>query len=65
MDQWIKRFREARPASGFEKVIIPGDPEREMENVRMINGIPLLGPVVDDLKYLAEKFGVEMVNVKS
>jgi LDH2 family malate/lactate/ureidoglycolate dehydrogenase len=65
MDQWIKRFREARPASGFEKVIIPGDPEREMENVRMINGIPLLGPVVDDLKYLAEKFGIEMVNVKS
>src|SRR6476659_11160573 len=65
MDQWIKRFREARPASGFEKVIIPGDPEREMENVRMINGIPLLGPVVDDLKYLTEKFGIEMVNVKS
>src|SRR6476620_4149810 len=65
MDQWIKRFREARPASGFEKVIIPGDPEREMENVRMINSIPVLGPVVDDLKYLTEKFGIEMVNVKS
>ncbi|HJW16826.1 MAG TPA: Ldh family oxidoreductase [Flavisolibacter sp.] len=65
MDQWIERFREARPASGFDKVIIPGDPEREMEQVRMNNGIPLLGPVVDDLKYLAEKFGLEMVNVKS
>jgi L-2-hydroxycarboxylate dehydrogenase (NAD+) len=65
MDQWIERFREARTASGFDKVIIPGDPEREMEQVRMDDGIPLLGPVVDDLKYLAEKFGLEMVNVKS
>jgi L-2-hydroxycarboxylate dehydrogenase (NAD+) len=65
MDQWIQRFREAKPASGFDKVLIPGDPEREMEKVRMEQGIPLLGPVVDDLRYLAEKFGVEMANVRS
>src|SRR6476660_241824 len=36
MDQWINRFRSAKTADGFEKVLIPGDPEREMENVRMI-----------------------------
>jgi L-2-hydroxycarboxylate dehydrogenase (NAD+) len=65
MDQWIQRFREAKPASGFDKVLIPGDPEREMEKVRMEQGIPLLGPVVDDLRYLVEKFGVEMANVRS
>jgi LDH2 family malate/lactate/ureidoglycolate dehydrogenase len=65
MDKWILRFREAKPASGFDKVLIPGDPEREMEKIRMEKGIPLLGPVVDDLQYLAEKFGLEMVNVKS
>jgi LDH2 family malate/lactate/ureidoglycolate dehydrogenase len=56
MDQWIERFRAAKTAEGFEKVIIPGDPEREMEAVRRKEGIPVLGPVVDDLKYLAEKF---------
>ncbi len=60
MDQWIERFRSAKTAEGFEKVIIPGDPEREMETERRINGIPLLGPVVDDLQFLAEKFGVEL-----
>jgi L-2-hydroxycarboxylate dehydrogenase (NAD+) len=58
MDQWIERFRSAKTAEGFEKVIIPGDPEREMETERMQNGIPLLGPVVSDLKYLAEKFDI-------
>jgi LDH2 family malate/lactate/ureidoglycolate dehydrogenase len=58
MDQWINRFRSAKTAEGFEKVIIPGDPEREMETIRLQEGIPLLGPVVDDLNYLADKFGL-------
>lgn len=56
IDQWIERFRSAKTAQGFEKVIIPGDPEREMEEVRMKNGIPLLNSVVEDLNSLAEKF---------
>lgn len=58
MDQWIERFRSAKTAQGFKMVIIPGDPEREMEEERIKNGIPLLGPVVDDLNYLAEKFNL-------
>jgi L-2-hydroxycarboxylate dehydrogenase (NAD+) len=62
MDRWIQRFRSAKTAEGFEKVLIPGDPEREMEEERKTKGIPLLGPVVDDLRYLAEKFGLELGN---
>lgn len=58
MDKWIRRFRNARTAEGYEKVLIPGDPEKQMEEERMKNGIPLLGPVVDDLHYLADKFSV-------
>jgi LDH2 family malate/lactate/ureidoglycolate dehydrogenase len=60
MDQWIERFRSAKTAEGFEKIIIPGDPEREMEEERKVKGIPVLGPVVDDLKYLAEKFKLDL-----
>lgn len=60
MDQWIRRFRGAKTASGFEKVIIPGDPEREMHADRLHSGIPVLGPVVDDLSFLAEKFELNM-----
>src|SRR5258706_4631843 len=58
MDKWIKRFRSAKTIKGQEKVLIPGDPEREMEELRIKNGIPLLKPVVEDLKFLAEKFEV-------
>jgi L-2-hydroxycarboxylate dehydrogenase (NAD+) len=58
MDQWIQRFRSAKTVEGFEKVIIPGEPESEMERERKEKGIPLLGPVVDDLMFLAEKFNL-------
>ena len=59
MDQWIKRFRQAKTVEGQERVLIPGDPERAMEEERLQQGIPLLSPVVDDLKALAERFAVE------
>jgi L-2-hydroxycarboxylate dehydrogenase (NAD+) len=59
MDAWIRRFRSATPAPGHEKVLIPGDPEREMEAQRLAEGIPLLPPVVEDLQALAAKLGVE------
>lgn len=60
MDKWIRRFRTAKTAEGHDKVLIPGDPEREMEADRMKSGIPLLKPVVEDLKYLGEKLGVSL-----
>jgi L-2-hydroxycarboxylate dehydrogenase (NAD+) len=59
MDQWIHRFKTAQTVQGEEKVIIPGDPEREMEAERMKKGIELLQPVIDDLKQLAEKLGIQ------
>jgi L-2-hydroxycarboxylate dehydrogenase (NAD+) len=59
MDNWISTFRNSGTIQGEAKVLIPGDPEREMEIERMANGIPLLPPVVDDMKVLAEKFDLE------
>ena len=58
MDKWIRRFRSAKTVEGQPKVLIPGDPEREMEQERITNGIPLLTPVAEDLKFLGEKFDV-------
>src|ERR1700744_803606 len=58
MDNWIRRFRSAKPVPGAEKVLIPGDPEREMEKERREQGIPLLPAVVADLKTVAQKLGV-------
>ena len=58
MDNWIQRFRSAKTIEGEEKVIIPGDPEREMEVIRMKEGVPLVSAVVEDLRRLGEKFSL-------
>lgn len=58
MDRWIRRFRSAASIGRAEKVLIPGDPEREMESSRLRTGIPLLKAVEDDLRQLGEKLGI-------
>ena len=59
MDQWIRRFRSAKPVDGQSQVLIPGDPEREMEAERMVGGIPLLPAVWEDLRSTGEKFNIK------
>ncbi len=58
MDNWIERFRNAQPIEPGKKVLIPGDPEREMELVRRELGIPLLPTVVQDLQEVGNTVGV-------
>lgn len=60
MDTWIERFRASETVDGAERVIIPGDPERDMEQKRSMEGIPLLVSVVQDLKSMGKKFGVDL-----
>lgn len=60
MDQWIRRFREAKPAEGYERVLIPGDPEREYEAIRMKEGIPLLDSVAEDLQRTGQIFNLNL-----
>ncbi|GAB4236711.1 MAG: Ldh family oxidoreductase [Ekhidna sp.] len=62
MDNWIERFRQSETVDGEDKVLIPGDPEREMTEARLKNGIDLLDPVVEDLTALGKKLGVELVD---
>ena len=59
MDNWIHTFRNAEPISGQDRVLIPGDPERELTIERKKNGILLQEQVVKDLKDMAEKFGLD------
>ncbi len=58
MDKWIRRFRNADAVDG-KRVIIPGDPERELEVIRKREGMELLDPVVSDLKALASRFSIK------
>lgn len=59
MDNWISTFKNAKAIEG-KKVLIPGEPEREQEKIRMEKGIPLMQSVVDDLKQLGKKLHVEL-----
>jgi L-2-hydroxycarboxylate dehydrogenase (NAD+) len=59
MDNWIGRFRKATPVEGQKKVLIPGDPEREISESRLKEGIPLNPKVVEDLEALGNKLAVK------
>jgi LDH2 family malate/lactate/ureidoglycolate dehydrogenase len=58
MDNWIMRFRQAKTIDDQQSVIIPGDPERDMEKTRLKEGIPLNPKVVEDLTELSARFDV-------
>jgi L-2-hydroxycarboxylate dehydrogenase (NAD+) len=61
MDHWIRGFRNAKTIAGEEKVLVPGDPERDIQATREKDGIPLLPVVVNDLNELASKFGLPLL----
>jgi LDH2 family malate/lactate/ureidoglycolate dehydrogenase len=61
MDNWIQRFNNTEPINATQKVIVPGTPEREMEIERMLNGIPIIDAVVNDLKKLGGEFGTYFI----
>jgi len=58
MDRWIRTFRSAKPAEGQEKVLVPGDIEREAEARIRKDGIRLVPAVRDDLMAIAKELSV-------
>ncbi|MBU6263049.1 MAG: Ldh family oxidoreductase, partial [Bacteroidetes bacterium] len=60
MDNWIQRFRNATPINPAQRVLIPGDPEREAHTARMQTGIPIVEPVVLDLQEVGARFGIQL-----
>jgi len=63
MDKWIETFRNARPAKGCERVLIPGDIEREKEERIRREGISVLEPIQMEMKEIADFLGLDF-NVK-
>lgn len=58
MDTWIETFRAAKPAHGVDRVLIPGDPERENEERISKEGIDVLVPVQQEMKEIADDLGI-------
>jgi LDH2 family malate/lactate/ureidoglycolate dehydrogenase len=55
VDDYIRVFRATKPAPGTAGPLIPGDPEREAEQMRREKGIPLILPIVEDLREISRK----------
>jgi L-2-hydroxycarboxylate dehydrogenase (NAD+) len=58
VDDYVRVFRATKPAPGTNGPLIPGDPERESEQLRRKSGIPLILPVVGELLDISEKTGI-------
>ncbi len=59
MDLWIETFRNARPAKGRERVLIPGDLERETYERISKEGIHVIAPIQQEMKEIADQLGIE------
>ena len=59
MDEWMETFRSAKPAEGHERVLIPGDPEREAEERIMRDGIKLVPAIREDLVEIAGELNID------
>src|SRR5437588_6041415 len=58
VDEYVRVFRATKPAPGTNGPLIPGDPEREAEKVRRKNGVPLILPVIEELRDISQKTGI-------
>ncbi len=58
IDDLVRTFRSTKPAPNTSGPLIPGDPEREAEKIRRQEGVPLVLPVIEDLRDIARHTGV-------
>ncbi len=59
MDLWIETFKGAKPAKGHDRVLIPGEIERETRERILKEGITIIEPIQKEMKNIAEIFGIE------
>lgn len=58
MDLWLETFRKAKPIEGEERVLIPGDIEREMEEKINAEGITIIDSIKEDMDNIMKELGL-------
>ena len=58
MDDWIATFKNAKAAQNQKGVVIPGDPERESEAIKLKQGISIIPAILNDLNAIASELKV-------
>ena len=61
LDRELRAFKQSAPAPGESRVYVAGEIEHENEIASRRHGIPLIGPVIDDLDKLAADLGIAPV----
>ncbi len=56
MDEFLQSLKETPPAPGHKRVLVPGQIEREAEQDRKANGIPLHTEVVQWFRNICGEF---------
>ena len=60
VDDYIRVLRTTKPAPDTTGPLIPGDPEREAEKLRREKGVPVILPIVEDLRDISAKTGIPL-----
>jgi len=60
IDELVRILRKTRPAPGTTGPLIPGDPERQAEKIRRLEGIPLVTAVADELRDISRQTGIPL-----
>jgi LDH2 family malate/lactate/ureidoglycolate dehydrogenase len=59
-EDFCRALRETPTAQGAAEVLVPGEPEARTRTERVAHGVPLPGPVRDELRALAARVGAEV-----
>ncbi len=59
MDKWVDTFKNAKPAKGVDRVLIPGELEFEKEEKIRKEGIFVIPNIAKDLKEIADNLGIK------
>jgi LDH2 family malate/lactate/ureidoglycolate dehydrogenase len=60
MERLVSTLKSARPAQGYEEVLVAGDPEWRMEELRRREGIPIDGKAWERIRTVAQECGVPL-----
>ena len=60
IDDLIRTLRKTRAAPRTNGPLIPGDPERQAEKIRRLEGIPLVTAVADELRDISRQTGIPL-----
>ena len=62
--EWLRdTLKSAEPASGFDEVLVAGEPEWRSEKIRRRDGIPVAKGIWDELSKIAGELGVTVPDV--